>query len=103
MNRLALKRSGSQFWRQIVLFGLLGALAFSSVRVVQGQSSVSAAPRVIASTPAQREVVNTSAAIQIIFDQPMDQASVESAFATTPKIDGKFAWKDDSTITFTPT
>ena len=35
--------------------------------------------------------------VKLIFDQPMERASVESAFSIDPKIDGAFAWSDDNT------
>jgi len=40
--------------------------------------------------------------IDVYFDQPMDKPSVEAAFTTDPKVDGKFSWLDDSTLHFTP-
>ena len=46
-------------WRPTLLLVLLAALAFSGVRAAQGQTGAgeNAAPRVISSTPAQREIV----------------------------------------------
>ena len=37
------------------------------------------------------------------FAQPMDQASVESAFVISPKIEGQFSWLDSKTFQFYPT
>ncbi|MEP7285907.1 MAG: Ig-like domain-containing protein [Chloroflexota bacterium] len=92
-----------RFWRQTILLALLAALIFTSARRTQGQSNALSAPRVISSTPAEREVVGPNAAIQLIFDQAMDRASVEASFVIDPKVDGKFTWTDDSTLVFTPT
>src|SRR5450432_1603344 len=91
-----------QLWRQVLLVAVLAALALSGARGAQGQTSDLAAPRVISSTPAQREVVSPAINLQIIFDQPMDPTSVETAFQIDPKGDGKLSWTDDSTLIFTP-
>ncbi len=40
--------------------------------------------------------ISRSGAIKINFDKPMDKASVEAAFATTPPTQGTFAWSSDS-------
>src|SRR5258708_4490701 len=91
-----------QLWRQILLFALLAALALSGAHSAQGQTGDLSNPRVISSTPAQREVVSPTTILQIIFDQPMDRPSVESAFQIDPKIDGKLSWSDDTTLLFVP-
>src|SRR5262245_27089709 len=98
-------------WRPILLGILLTALALSGARAALGQTGANenAAPRVISSSPAQREIVGPGSAVKLIFDQPMDRASVEAAFTfaasapISPKLEGKFEWADDSTMTFTPT
>src|SRR5258707_15782757 len=95
-------------WRPTLLLVLLAALVLSGVRAAQGQTGASenAGPRVISSMPAQREIVGPGSSVKLIFDQPMDRASVESAFALAanvlnrPKLDGKFEGADDSTTTF---
>ncbi len=91
-----------QLWRQTLLLALLAALALSGAHTAQGQTGDLSNPRVISSTPAQREVVSPTTNLQIIFDQPMDRPSVESAFQIDPKIDGKLSWSDDTTLLFTP-
>src|SRR5258707_2246284 len=94
------------FWRQAMILALLAVLILSGGRAAQSQQSTqdatAAAPRVIASSPAQREVVTPGTAIQLTFDQPMDRASVESALTIAPKVNGKASWTDDSTLIFTP-
>lgn len=44
--------------------------------------------------------LSRNAAIRIIFDQPMDQGSVERAFHISPAIDGTFSWQGNQ-LTFT--
>lgn len=67
----------------------------------RGQENMISNPRVIASTPAAREIVGTNAQVEIIFDQPMDRASVEANFATSLPT-GSFQWMDDSRVTYKP-
>src|SRR5205809_1605659 len=94
------------FWRRAMIFGLLVTLIPSGSRAAQSQQSTqdatATAPRIITSSPAQREVVSPGAAIQLTFDQPMDRTSVESALSTDPKVAGKVSWSDDSSLMFTP-
>ncbi len=40
--------------------------------------------------------------LTVTFDQPMDAASVEAAFAFAPALEGAFAWPDARTVDFTP-
>jgi uncharacterized protein YfaS (alpha-2-macroglobulin family) len=40
--------------------------------------------------------------VALAFDQPMDQASVEAAFAISPTVEGAFRWSDNRTLTFAP-
>ena len=58
------------------------------------------APRLLFRTPAPGEEQPLTAPICITFDQPMDRASVESAFSISPPVAGKFAWSDDRTLAF---
>ncbi|MEK7276358.1 MAG: Ig-like domain-containing protein, partial [Chloroflexota bacterium] len=57
--------------------------------------------------PGRGDELPVDGAIDVYFDQPMDRASVESAFSVTwegiaSPIAGAFAWLDDSTVRFTP-
>jgi uncharacterized protein YfaS (alpha-2-macroglobulin family) len=67
-----------------------------------------ARPRVISISPDSGSVQPLDPTIAITFDQPMDRASVESAFALTRlsndiSIAGTFAWEnDDRVMRFTP-
>ncbi len=93
-------------WRQALILILLGSLALSGIQSAHSQPSKQPAPanppRVISSTPAQREITPAINPIQIEFDQPMDRASVEGATAIEPRVDGKFNWTSDTTLTFAP-
>src|SRR5512136_109248 len=40
--------------------------------------------------------------ITFYFNQPMQRASVEGAISGEPALSGRFAWRDDATLTFTP-
>jgi len=40
--------------------------------------------------------------ITFYFNQPMQRASVEAAVTGVPTLSGKFTWKDNSSLTFTP-
>lgn len=59
--------------------------------------------RLLERSPAPGEELPVNAPIEVTFDQPMDQASVEAAFAITPTVQGKFNWPDERTMAFTPT
>src|SRR3984893_15962814 len=87
--------------RSLILVLLFAAIAASTAHITRGAND-SAAPRIIVSTPAQREVVEPNTGIKLSFDQPMDQASVASAWSVVPAVKGKLNWSDDSTLTFTP-
>ncbi len=59
-------------------------------------------PQVIASNPAPGEEVALDSPIALRFDQPMDQDSVEAAWAIEPATDGRFQWPRTDTVIFTP-
>ena len=40
--------------------------------------------------------------ITLYFNQPMQHSSVEAAVSGEPTLKGKFSWRDESTLTFTP-
>ncbi len=54
------------------------------------------APRAIDSAPAGN-LSATPAAIQITFSEPMNESSVEAAFALSPSVAGTFTWSNGST------
>jgi uncharacterized protein YvpB len=42
------------------------------------------------------------AIIEVVFDEPMIQSEVETAFSIDPDVEGQITWKDDRTFVFTP-
>ncbi|MCS6871344.1 MAG: Ig-like domain-containing protein, partial [Anaerolineae bacterium] len=87
--------------RRVLLTGLVFSLILTSMNTSLAQTDLGA-PRVLASAPAQREIVAPSSIVQIVFDQPMDRPSVEAAFLIDPPVTGTLRWTDDQTLTFTP-
>ena len=59
-------------------------------------------PRVIEALPLPGDELPLDGSFTVYFDQPMERASVESAFAVSPGITGAFIWPDDSTLQFSP-
>jgi alpha-2-macroglobulin len=60
-------------------------------------------PMVVVSDPLPGEETPLDTPITLRFDQPMDQASVESAFAIEPALSGDLAWPAPDTVVFNPT
>ncbi len=60
------------------------------------------APQVVASDPVSGEELALDSTFTIRFDQPMDQESVEEAWAIDPAVDGRFEWPRSDTVHFTP-
>jgi len=52
--------------------------------------------------PERGEEQPLDAPLQLVFDQPMDQESVEAAFTIEPAIAGEFEWPSDRTMRFKP-
>ncbi len=59
-------------------------------------------PRLLSHSPALGEEQALEAPIELIFDQPMNRDSVETAFAISPPVAGEFSWTDDRTLSFQP-
>jgi uncharacterized protein YfaS (alpha-2-macroglobulin family) len=57
-------------------------------------------PRLAYRSPAPGEEQPLDAPVELTFDQPMDQASVEAALTISPTVEGEFAWSDDRTLSF---
>lgn len=60
------------------------------------------APQVVAQRPYPGEELPLDGSIDIYFDQPMDQASVEAAFSTAPALQSSLTWINESTLRVTP-
>lgn len=67
---------------------------------------VTARPRVVTLSPSAENLVALDAEIKLTFNQPMDEASVQSNFllsGTDGPVSGTFAWNEDGTeLIFTP-
>ncbi len=61
------------------------------------------APRLAYRSPAPGEEQPLDAPIVLTFDQPMDQPSVEAAFAISPTVAGGFTWENKRTVRFAAT
>jgi len=60
------------------------------------------APRLLERQPAPAEVLPLDAPLVLTFDQPMDQASVESAITISPAVEGAFTWSDERSVSLLP-
>jgi len=61
-----------------------------------------ATPTVIHRSPARGEEVRIDGIVEIMFDQAMDRASVQTAWAIEPLTAGVFTWPNDCTLRFAP-
>ncbi|MFQ3536020.1 MAG: Ig-like domain-containing protein [Aggregatilineales bacterium] len=87
--------------RRALLTALILSLILTSMNTSSAQTDLGA-PRVLASMPAQREIAPPTSLVQLVFDQPMDRTSVETAFLIDPPVDGALRWTDDQTLVFVP-
>ncbi len=87
--------------RRALSAALILSLSLTPMLTSQGQADLGA-PRVLASAPAQREIVAPTSSVQLVFDQPMDRASVERALLIDPPVAGALRWTDDQTLIFAP-
>ena len=60
------------------------------------------APNVIDTAPLRGQELPIDGSVTFYFDQPMNRASVDSAFSVSPPIIGRLSWLDDATLTFMP-
>jgi hypothetical protein len=98
-------RRGCGLVALIALFLIVGCLvfvAFGVALVLTGEISVYA-PRLTGFQPHPNFAFQPSTPITLTFDQPMDAASVETAFAIDPEVPGSYLWNETSTkVTFLP-
>ena len=59
-------------------------------------------PQVVQVVPERGEEQPLDAPLRMVFDQPMDQESVEAAFTIEPAIAGEFEWPSARTMQFKP-
>ena len=60
------------------------------------------APRLAYRTPGSSQRLALDKPIELVFDQPMDQTSVQQAFTIEPEINGSLSWSNPHTLLFTP-
>lgn len=59
-------------------------------------------PALVETNPLPGAQIALKNPITLYFNQPMQHTSVEGAVTGEPALSGSFAWRDDSTLTFTP-
>jgi len=59
-------------------------------------------PLILRTTPEKGEELDLTETIELTFDQPMDKASVEAAFALEPPVEGTLSWVSDRAVRFEP-
>jgi hypothetical protein len=59
-------------------------------------------PRLLGQSPASGEELALDGALELVFDQPMDRASVEAALRLSPEVAGSVTWPADDTMRFAP-
>ena len=62
--------------------------------------SFASQPTIVRKSPTKSDTPPRNV-VQITFDRPMDQTSVEAAFGITPTVEGNFSW-DENKLIFTP-
>ncbi|MEP7286051.1 MAG: Ig-like domain-containing protein [Chloroflexota bacterium] len=60
------------------------------------------APQVIDTAPVSGEELPIDGTVSFIFDQAMDQGSVQAALKVSPATQGSLSWSNDTTATFKP-
>lgn len=59
-------------------------------------------PVVVEHSPPAGAELPLDGMVELVFDRPMDRASVENAFQVSPALDGSFQWADERTLHFLP-
>jgi len=59
-------------------------------------------PLILSTMPEKGEKLDLTEPIELAFDQPMDKASVEAAFALDPPLEGTLSWVSDQAVRFEP-
>ncbi len=85
-------------WSSAVLLGILVGFVF----VTCGFAAGAPAPVVVERTPERGEELRVEGAVELVFDRPMDRASVQGAFSLSPSLTGSFSWPDERTLRFRP-
>lgn len=69
---------------------------------VWAQQNEEVAPQLIAVQPYPGEEMPLDAPLTLIFNQAMNQGTVEAAWSLDPAVEGTFNWTADDTLVFTP-
>jgi peptidoglycan/xylan/chitin deacetylase (PgdA/CDA1 family) len=59
-------------------------------------------PTVVSAEPAGNSIQHVFSEVKVVFDQAMDQTSVEQSFRVEPQASGSFGWLDDKTLVWKP-
>lgn len=92
-------RTSTRFQILILLFMLSISL---NVTEVNSQQNTMVAPQVLAVQPFPGEEIPLDSPLTIVFNQDMNQATVEAAWSIFPTVDGVFRWDDENTLSFMP-
>lgn len=60
-------------------------------------------PALIESDPLPNSLFTTATGITLYFSQAIDRASLENGLQLEPPLEGRFTWRDEATVNFTPT
>ncbi|GAB4442162.1 MAG: hypothetical protein Kow00120_10980 [Anaerolineae bacterium] len=97
-----LKRAWTLALTLLIALTSSGGAALGAPPGTQGGEDV-VYPQVIDVWPFPGEEMPLDSPLTITFDLPMDQPSVEAAFAVAPGVTGSLRWEDARTLVFTPT
>ncbi|MFQ5610797.1 MAG: Ig-like domain-containing protein [Anaerolineae bacterium] len=59
-------------------------------------------PLVLRTSPEPGQEIGPTDPVEIVFDQPMDRASVAGALTLSPEVNGELTWVNDAVVRFTP-
>lgn len=85
----------------VVLLSLLMAI-LAACHILRPVPEAPWPPLILRTTPEKGEELDLTEPIELAFDQPMDKASVEAAFALDPPVEGTLSWVSDRAVRFEP-
>jgi len=59
-------------------------------------------PAVVSAEPGGNDLQHVLSEVKVVFDRPMDEATVEESFKLEPQASGNFQWPDDRTLVWKP-
>lgn len=69
---------------------------------VHSQQNTMVAPQVLAVQPFPGEEIPLDSPLTVVFNQDMNQVTVESAWSIVPAVEGVFRWENGHTLNFMP-